>query len=61
VRVDLEAHPLHLFRMVEACLRHVLKQLEGSDVWISFWSDRPDLRHTSLGLGVTGLLARPKA
>lgn len=61
MRVDLEVHPMHPCRTVADRLRHVLKQLEGTHVRSGLRSDSPDLWHTPLDLGVTGLLARPKA
>jgi hypothetical protein len=61
VRFDLEAHPMHPFRTVDGCLFHVMKQLEGTAVPISFRSSSPDLRNTDLAMGVTVLLERPKA
>jgi 4-hydroxy-2-oxoheptanedioate aldolase len=58
---DLEAHPLHPFRTVDDCLRHVLKQLEGTEVRISFRSYSPELRNKYLDMGVTVLMERPKS
>ena len=61
MRFDLEAHPMQPFRTVDDGLCHVLKQLEGMAVPISFRSYSPDLRNTYLDMGVTVLLERPKA
>jgi 4-hydroxy-2-oxoheptanedioate aldolase len=58
---DLEAHPEHPFRSVDDCLRHVLKQLEGTDVKISFRNYTPDLRNKYIDMGVTVLMERPKS
>ena len=58
---DLEAHPEHPFRTVEACLRHVLKQLEGTDTKISFRSYDPALRNKYIDMGVTVLMERLKS
>lgn len=58
---DLEAHPEHPFRSVDDCLRHVLKQLEGTDVRISFRNYTPDLRNKYIDMGVTVLMERPKS
>jgi 2-keto-3-deoxy-L-rhamnonate aldolase RhmA len=58
---DLEAHPEHPFRTVEDCLRHVLKQLEGTDTKISFRSYDPALRNKYIDMGVTVLMERPKS
>ena len=57
---DLEAHPEHPFRTVDDCLQHVIKQLEGTDVKISFRSYSPDLRQKYIDMGVTVLMERPK-
>src|SRR5215468_10128337 len=61
VRFDLVAHPRHGFRTVDDCLCPMLKQLEGTAVPISFRRYSPGLRNTSLAMGVTVLLERPKA
>jgi hypothetical protein len=61
VRVDLEAHPMHPFWTVDGCPCHVRKPLEGTAVPLSFRSNSLDLRNTSLAMGVTVLLERPKA
>ena len=58
---DLEAHPEHPFRSVDDCLRHVLKQLEGTDVRISFRNYTSDLRNKYIDMGVTVLMERPKS
>lgn len=58
---DLEAHPEHPFRTVDDCLRHVLKQLQGTDTKISFRSYDPALRNTYIDMGVTVLMERPKS
>ena len=51
---------MHWFRTVDDGLCHMRKPLEGTAVPIRCRSDSPDLRHTSLAMGVTVLLARPK-
>ena len=61
MRFDLEAHPRHWFRTVDDCLCPMLKPLEGTAVPIRCRRSSPNLRHTSLAMGVTGLLERPKA
>jgi 4-hydroxy-2-oxoheptanedioate aldolase len=58
---DLEGHPAHPFRTVDDCLRQVLKQLEGTDVKVSFRSGTPDLRNKYIDMGVTVLMERPKS
>ena len=58
---DLEGHPAHPFQTVDDCLRHVLKQLEGTDVRVSFRSGTPDLRHKYIDMGVTVLMERPQS
>jgi 2-keto-3-deoxy-L-rhamnonate aldolase RhmA len=57
---DLEGHPAHPFKTVDDCLRHVLTQLEGTDVKVSFRSGTPDLRHKYIDMGVTVLMERPQ-
>ena len=61
VRFDLEAYPMHPFRTVDGCLCPVRKPLEGTAVPLNFRSNSLDLRNTSLDMGVTVLLERPKA
>ena len=57
---DLEAHPEHPFKTVDDCVRHVLKQLEGTGVRVSFRSYTPDLRQKYIDMDVTVLMERPK-
>ena len=61
LRFDLEAHPEHPFKTVDDCLRHVLKQLEGTDIRVSFRNYSPDLRNKYRDMGVTVFMERPKA
>jgi hypothetical protein len=58
---DLEAHPEHPFKTVDDCLRHVLKQLEGTDIRVSFRNYSPDLRNKYMDMGVTVFMERPRA
>jgi 2-dehydro-3-deoxy-L-rhamnonate aldolase len=58
---DLEAHPEHPFKTVDDCLRHVLTQLEGTDIRVSFRNYSPDLRTKYLDMGVTVFMERPRA
>ena len=58
---DLEGHPAHPFKTVDDCLRHVLTQLEGTDVKVSFRSGTPDLRPKYIDMGVTVLMERPQS
>jgi 2-keto-3-deoxy-L-rhamnonate aldolase RhmA len=58
---DLEGYPAHPFKTIDDCLRHVLKQLEGTDVKVSFRSGTPDLRHKYIDMGVTVLMERPQS
>ncbi len=58
---DLEAHPEHPFKSVDDCLRHVLQQLQGTDVKISFRNYTPDLRNKYIDMGVTVFMERPKS
>jgi hypothetical protein len=57
----LEAHPKHPFKTVDDCLRHVLKQLEGTDIRVSFRNYSPDLRNKYLDMGVTVFMERPRS
>jgi len=58
---DLEAHPEHPFKTVDDCLRHVLKQLEGTDIKVSFRSETPERRNQYIDMGVTVLMERPQS
>jgi len=58
---DLEGHPAHPFQTVDDCLRHVLKQLEGTDVKVSFRSGTPDLRNKYIDMGVTVFMEQPRS
>jgi 2-keto-3-deoxy-L-rhamnonate aldolase RhmA len=58
---DMEAHPAHPFQTVDDCLRHVLKQLEGTDIRVSFRNYSPDLRNKYMDLGVTVFMERPRS
>lgn len=58
---DLEAHPAHPFKTVDDCLRHVLQQLEGTDIRVSFRNYSPDLRNKYMDMGVTVFMERPRA
>ncbi|MGE3540036.1 MAG: aldolase/citrate lyase family protein [Candidatus Tectimicrobiota bacterium] len=57
---DLEAHPEHPFKSVDDCLRHVLKQLAGTDIRVSFRTYSHELRNKYLDMGVTVFMERPK-
>ena len=50
---DFEAHPQHPFQTVDDCLRHVLQQLEGTNVRISFRNETPDQRQKYIDMGIT--------
>ena len=58
---DLEAHPAHPFKTVDDCLRHVLQQLQGTNIKISFRSETPERRNKYIDMGVTVLMERPRA
>jgi len=58
---DLEAHPEHPFQTVDDCLVHVLKQIEGTEVRVSFRSGTPDQREKYIEMGVTVFMERPRA
>ena len=57
---DLEAHPEHPFQTVDDCLVNVQKQLEDTDVKVSFRSGTPDQRDKYLEMGVTVFMERPR-
>ena len=57
---DIEAHPKHPFQTVDDCVKHVLEQLEGTDVRISFRNYSHELRQKYIDMGVTVLMERPK-
>src|SRR5262249_53363220 len=57
---DLEAHPEHPFKTVDDCLQHVLKQLQGTDIRISFRNYSSDLRNKYMDMGVTVFMERPR-
>lgn len=57
---DIEAHPQHPFRTVDDCVRHALKQLEGTTTRISFRSYDFNLRSKYIDMGVTVLMESPK-
>jgi hypothetical protein len=46
---------------VDDCLRHVLNQLEGTPVKISFRNGTPDQRQKYINMGVTVFMERPQA
>lgn len=58
---DLEAHPQHPFQTVDDCLRHVLKQLEDTNIRVSFRNYTADQRQKYLDMGVTVFMERPKS
>lgn len=58
---DLEGHPEHPFKTVDDCLRHVLKQLEGTDVKVSFRNEIPERRNKYIDMGVTVFMERPRS
>ena len=57
---DMEAHPQHPFQTVDDCLRHVLRQLEGTNVRISFRNGAPDQRQKYIDMGITVFMERPQ-
>jgi hypothetical protein len=57
----MEAHPQHPFQSVDDCLRHVLEQLEGTSVRISFRNGTPDQRNKYIDMGITVFMERPQA
>lgn len=57
---SMEAYPQHWLKTVDDCVRHALKQLEGTNVRISFRSYDSELRNKYIDMGVTVLMERPK-
>ncbi|MFQ6030466.1 MAG: aldolase/citrate lyase family protein [Dehalococcoidia bacterium] len=57
---DIEAHPQHPLQTVDDCLRHVLQQLAGTEVKVSFRNGTPDQREKYLAMGVTVFMERPR-
>ena len=51
---------MYPFRNVDDCVRHVLKQLEGTDIRVSFRSGSRSLRNKYIDMGVTVLMERPE-
>jgi 2-keto-3-deoxy-L-rhamnonate aldolase RhmA len=58
---NLEAHPDFPFQTTDDCVRHVLKQLEGTGVRVSFRNGSPDQRDKYREMGVTVFMERPIA
>ena len=56
---DLEAHRAFPFQTTDDCVRHALKQLEGTDIKVSFKNATPDQRDKYKEMGVTVLMERP--
>jgi len=57
---SIEAHPEHPFQSVDDCVRHVVKQLEGSETRLCFRSYESELRQKYIDMGVTVLLERAR-
>ena len=57
---DMEAHPHHPLQTVDACLRQVQQQLEGTSVRISFRNVTPDQRQKYIDMGITVFMERPQ-
>ena len=57
---SLEGHPGHPFKTVDDCVRHVVKQLEDSDVRVCFRHYKRELRSKYIDMGVTVLLESPE-
>jgi len=58
---DIEAHPKHFLQTVDDCVKHVLDQLQETQVRISFRSYDYRLREKYFGMGATVLMERPRA
>ena len=57
---SMDAYPEHWLKTVDDCVRHALKQLEGTNVRISFRNYDSELRNKYIDMGVTVLMERPK-
>ena len=56
---DLEAHPAFPFQTTDDCVRHALKQLEGTDIKVSFRNATPDQRDKYKETGVAAFMEQP--
>lgn len=56
---DLEAHPAFPFQTTDDCVRHALKQLEGTDIKVSFRNATPDQRDKYKEMGVAAFMEQP--
>ena len=57
---DIEAHPRHPIQSVDDCLRHVIEQMEGTNVRMSFRNYDYKLREYYKDMGVTVFMENPK-
>ena len=57
---DIEAHPHHPLQSVDDCLKHVIKQFEGTNVRMSFRNYDYKLRDYYKDMGVTVFMENPK-
>ena len=57
---DMESNPNHALKTDDDCVRHVVKQLEGTDTKLSYRSYDPNLRNKYLDMGATVLMESPK-
>ncbi len=57
---SLKGYPEHPFKTDDDCVRHVLKQLEGSDTVLCYRSHTPDRRQKYIDMGVTVLMEVPR-
>ena len=53
---DLEAHPAFPFQTSDDCVRHALKQLEGTDIKVSFRNATPDQQDKYKEMGVAAFM-----
>lgn len=54
--LDIEMHPNHPFRTVDDCVRHLVKQLEGTGTKLVHRNNTPDTRQKYIDMGVPILL-----
>ncbi len=60
MQLSLEGHPDHPFQTDDDCVRHVVKQIEGTDTKLCYRNYLPELRNKYIDMGVTVLLELPQ-
>lgn len=56
---SLRSHPNHPFKTVDDCVRHVVEQLEGTNVAVCYRYSTPETRQRIIDMGVTVMLEQP--